>query len=65
MYSIFLLRIGSQVLSATMGGFSVFFLYYTGKVTNSDVAWQLFGNAVVLGGLATAIVYCQNKWLNN
>jgi hypothetical protein len=64
MYTDVILRVGSQVLSTTMGAFAVFCLYYTGKVTNPDVAWQLFANVLILGGLATAIAYCQNKWLN-
>jgi hypothetical protein len=64
MYTDLFLRVSSHTLSTAMGGFAIFFLYYTGKVTNPDVAWQLFGNALILGGFATAIVYCRNKWLN-
>jgi hypothetical protein len=48
-----------------MGGFALFCLYYAGKVANPDVAWHLFGNALICSGLATAIVYCQNKWLKD
>jgi hypothetical protein len=65
MYSDLLLRVGSKTLSAALGGFSLFCLYYSGKVVNPDVAWDLFGNAVILGGLAIVIVYCQEKWLKD
>jgi membrane-associated PAP2 superfamily phosphatase len=63
MYSNLILRVGSKYLSAALGGFSLFCLFYAGRVTNPDLAWQLFGNALILGGLATAIAYCQEKWL--
>jgi hypothetical protein len=60
----FLLRLGSQVLSTLMGGAAVFCLYYAGQVPDYNVALVLIGDALVWGGLATAIVYCQNKYLD-
>jgi hypothetical protein len=64
MYSAFILRAGSQALSAAMGGMAVFCLYYTGQVAEPDFAWDLFTNTLIMGGLATSIVFCQNKYLN-
>jgi hypothetical protein len=62
-YSAFLLRVGSQVLSAIMGGMAIFCLYYAAKVPNFDAAWWLLGKALIWGGLASAIVYCKKRYL--
>jgi hypothetical protein len=63
MYSALLLRLGSQVLSATMGGMAVFCLYYAAKVSSPDVVRWLLVNAFIWGGVATGIVYFQGKYL--
>jgi hypothetical protein len=63
MQSAFILRISSQILSAITGGTAVFCLYYSGQVPNSNAAWLLFAEALKWGGIATAIVYCQDRYL--
>jgi hypothetical protein len=63
MQSAFILRVSSQVLSAITGGVAVFYLYYAGQVATPDAAWLLFAEALKWGGIATAIVYCQNRYL--
>jgi hypothetical protein len=63
MQSAFILRISSQILSAITGGTAVFCLYYAGQVPNPNAAWLLFAEALKWGGIATAIVYCQDRYL--
>ena len=63
MQAAFLLRIGSLVLSALMGGLAVFCLYYAGQVSDPKLVWWLFSDALKWGALATAIVYFQGKYL--
>jgi hypothetical protein len=63
MQSAFILRVSSQLLSAITGGAAVFHLYYAGQVQTPDVAWLLFAEALKWGGIATAIVYCQDRYL--
>jgi hypothetical protein len=65
MFTDLIIRAGSKTLSTAFGSFAVFCLYYTGRVANPDAAWVLLGNTLILGGLATAIVYGQSKWLND
>jgi len=64
MFSTLILRVGSEVLHATMGGFALFCLYYAGYVSNPDVARELFIEALKWGGMAAAIVYCKGKYLD-
>lgn len=59
MYSNFLLRWGSQILSATLGGMAVFCLYYSAVLRDP----RLLMEVLKFGGLAIAIVCCQNKYL--
>jgi hypothetical protein len=63
MDSAFLLRVGSQVLCAIMGGMAIFCLYYAGSLPDPQIVRLLFGAALKWGGLASAIVYCQGKYL--
>jgi low affinity Fe/Cu permease len=64
MYSTLIMRVSSQILSALLGGMAVFCLFYAGEVANAESAWQLLANTAICGGLATGIVFCQNKYLN-
>jgi hypothetical protein len=59
-----LLRISSQLLSSLMGGFALFCLYYTARLSDPDVVWVLFAYALKWGGGATAIVYFQGRYLD-
>jgi hypothetical protein len=63
MYSAFIIRISSQLLSAIMGGIAVFCLYYAAVLSDSHVVCVLLAEALKWGGLASAIVYCQDKYL--
>jgi len=63
MQSAFILLISSQILSAITGGTSVFCLYYAGQVLDPNTAWLLFAEALKWGGIASAIVYCQDRYL--
>jgi hypothetical protein len=47
-----------------MGGMAVFDLYFAGQLSDHKVVWYLFGNALMWGGLASAIVYLQRKYLD-
>jgi len=60
MYPSLLLRLSSQILSATLGSMAVFCLYYT--VVLGDP--RLFVDVIKFGGSAVAIVYCQDKYLS-
>jgi hypothetical protein len=64
MYAAFILRIGSLVLSAVMGGMAIFCLFCAGQVANPDVVLNLLATTILFGGLATAVVHCQNRWLD-
>jgi hypothetical protein len=63
MQSKFILRISSQILSAITGGIFVFCLYYAGQVPDPNAAWSLCAEALKWAGIATTIVYCQNRYL--
>ena len=58
-----LLRISGQLMSALMGGFAIFCFYYAAQLENPDVVQHLFILALKWGGCATALVYCQAKYL--
>ena len=60
MYSTLLLRLSSQVLSATLGSMAVFCLYYA-AVTGDP---RLFIEVIKFGGPAITIVYCQGRYLS-
>jgi hypothetical protein len=60
MYSNFLLRLTSQILSATLGSMAVFCLYYAALLGDP----RLFIEVIKFGGLAIAILYCQDKYLS-
>jgi hypothetical protein len=60
MYATFLLRCGSQTLSAVLGGMAVFCVYYA--VLLGDP--KLLILVVKFGGPAIAIVYCQSRYLS-
>jgi hypothetical protein len=64
MLAAFLLRISNQFLSALTGGTAVFCLYYAGQISDPNTAWLLFAEALKSGGIATALVYCQNRYLD-
>jgi hypothetical protein len=60
MYSTFLLRWTSQILSVTLGSMAIFCLYYAVVLGNPRILMQ----ALKYGGPAVAIVYCQTKYLS-
>jgi hypothetical protein len=64
MQAALLIRISSQFLSAIMGGMGVFSLYYAAQISDYPLALYLFIDALKWGGLATAIVYFQDKYLD-
>jgi hypothetical protein len=64
MQAAFLLRVGTRILSAILGGLAVFCLYYAAQLSDPDVVWELFIKALVSGGAAAAIVYFQAKYLD-
>jgi hypothetical protein len=64
MQAALLIRVGSQVLSAMMGGIAVFCLYYAAQLSDPDVVRWLFADALKWGGCATAIVYFQGRYLD-
>jgi hypothetical protein len=63
MYSAFIVRVSSQLLSSIMGGMAIFCLYYAASLPDPQIVRLLFGEALKWGGLASAIVYCQGKYL--
>jgi hypothetical protein len=63
MYSSFIIRVSSQLLSGIMGGMAVFCLYYAAVLPDSHVVCALLADALKWGGLASAIIYCQDKYL--
>jgi len=64
MYSIFMMRVSSKILSAILGGMAVFCLFYAAWLPDPDAVRLLLCKALVWGGAATAIVYCQDKYLS-
>jgi hypothetical protein len=58
------MRIGSQVISAIMGGITVFYLYYASQAPYPDLARWLLIDALKWGGLATVVVQCQARYLD-
>jgi hypothetical protein len=64
MQAAFLIRISSKLMSAMMGGMAIFCLYYASQVHNDPFALHLFLDALKWGGCATAIVYCQGRYLD-
>jgi hypothetical protein len=60
MYANFLLRWGSQLLSAILGGSAIFSLYYTIVLGDPSLLLQV----LKFGVPATVIVYCQNRYLS-
>jgi hypothetical protein len=64
MHSDFIIRVSSQLLSAIMGGMAVFSLYYAAVLPNSHAVCLMLAEALKWGALASAIVYCQGKYLS-
>jgi hypothetical protein len=65
MYSDLIIHVGSQLLSSIMGGMAVFCIYYAATLSDFHIVSVLLGDALIWGGLASAIVYCQNKYLGS
>ena len=65
MYAAMLVRVGSEVLHSVMGGFSLFCLYYAGKVTEYHLALYLVTHGLEWGALAAVIVYCKERYLES
>jgi hypothetical protein len=64
MFAALMIRVGSQTLSAVMGGMALFCLYYAAQIPEHNVVWYLFLSALKWGGAATAIVYFQGRYLD-
>jgi hypothetical protein len=64
MHAAFILRVGSQVLSTILGGLAVFCLCYAGWLPDADLVRALLFKALLSGGAATVIVYCQRRYLD-
>jgi hypothetical protein len=64
MQATFLLRVGSQAMSAIMGGMAVFCLYYATQLPDPDIVRYLFVDALKWGIPAAALVYFQGKYLS-
>jgi hypothetical protein len=64
MYAAFILRMGSQVLSAILGGLAVFCLCYAAWLPDPELVQNLLFKALLSGGAATVIVYCQRRYLD-
>jgi hypothetical protein len=64
MQAAFLIRVGSQAMSAIMGGIAVFCLYYAAQLPDYDVVRYLFIDGLKWGGAAALIVYFQGKYLD-
>lgn len=58
--AILMFRLCSQTLHSIMGGVAIFCLWYAAMV--SDPGWLLL-EALKYGGSASAIMYCQNRYL--
>jgi hypothetical protein len=65
MYSAFIIRVSSQLLSVIMGGMAVFSLYYAAILPDSHAVCLMLAEALKRGGFASAIVYCQDKYLGS
>ena len=61
MYSAFIIRVSSQIISGMLGGMAVFCLYYAAWLSNPI----LLGKALILGGAATVVVYFQDRYLDD
>jgi hypothetical protein len=64
MVLVLLLRVGSEVLHSIMGGLSLFCLYYSAQMTDSNMAWHLFIEALKWGGLAATMLYYKTRYLD-
>ena len=64
MYAAFILRIGSQALSGILGGMAVFCLCYAAWLPDPELVRDLLLKALLSGGAATVIVYCQRRYLD-
>jgi hypothetical protein len=60
-----LLRWCSQALSAGLGGYAVFCLLFAAVLSDPRIVGLCIVQALLFGGLATAIVYFQNKYLGS
>jgi hypothetical protein len=58
------MRLSSQVLSAIMGGMAVCCLYFAAVLPDAHAVCLMLAETLKWGGLASAIVYCQGKYLN-
>jgi hypothetical protein len=63
MDSALIIRLSSQLLSALMGGAAVFSLYFAAVLPDPHVVCLMLAEALKWGALASAIVYCQDKYL--
>jgi hypothetical protein len=65
MYSAFIIRVSSQTLSSIMGGMAVFCLYHAARLPEPHIVGVMLAEALKWGGLASGIVYFQNKYLGS
>jgi phosphate starvation-inducible membrane PsiE len=64
MLSDLLLRLGSHVMSAIMGGMAVFCLFYAGRVRHHNLVRDLLIHTLIYGGGAAVIVYFKSRYLD-
>ena len=62
------LRISAKLMHSLMGGFALFCLYYAAYTAHLGLvpfAWYLMKYALLWGGLASAVLYFQLKYLDD
>ena len=64
MLSDLLLRLGSHVMFAIIGGMTVFCLFYAGRVHHHDLVRDLLIYTLIYDGGAKAIVYFKSRYLD-
>ena len=65
MQSALFLRWCSQIISAALGGYAVFCLRFAVVLADPHMVGLMFVQTLICGGLATAIVYFQDKYLGS
>ena len=57
-------RMSAKLLHSLFGGFALFCLYWSFKLPHSPLVHRLLEHAVLWGGLAAAILFCQLRYLD-
>jgi hypothetical protein len=64
MLSAILIRVSTIAIHSMMGGMAVFCLYYAAQIPDANLVRYLLFDALKWGGLATIVLYCQEKYLD-